>query len=85
MLDSLKYPVLKDFSLKILSLFGSTYVCESTFSLMKTIKSKERNRMLDGTLKTLLRSATTSIQPDFQALVNKFEESSLLENINNVN
>lgn len=46
---------------------------------MKTIKSKERNRMLDETLKMLLRLATTTtkIEVDFEALVKKFEENSI--------
>jgi len=41
---------LKDFALKMRSMFGNTYVCESTFSTMKQVKYKYRNRMADETL-----------------------------------
>ncbi|XP_022176350.1 general transcription factor II-I repeat domain-containing protein 2B-like [Myzus persicae] len=39
-----KYPTLRNFSLEMLSLFGSIYICESAFSTMNLIKSKSRNR-----------------------------------------
>ena len=45
-----KFPKLKDFALKMHSMFGSTYVCESTFSTMKLVKSRNRNRMANQTL-----------------------------------
>jgi len=32
------------------AIFANTYVCESTFSAMKQVHSKERNRMADETL-----------------------------------
>ena len=38
-------------------MFGKTYVCESTFSTMKEVKSKNRNRMTDETLDDSLRLA----------------------------
>jgi len=44
------FPKLKDFSLKMHSMFPNTYTCESTFSTMKQVKSKNRNRMADKTL-----------------------------------
>lgn len=63
-----KYPLLRDFGLKICSMFGSTYVCESTFSNMKHIKSKERNRLTDENLSHLLRVSSSEIDVDFTAL-----------------
>lgn len=42
---------------------------------MKTIKSKERNKLLDETLKMLLRAATTEIEIDFETLVKELENS----------
>ena len=36
-------PVLRDLSLRMLSIIGSTYICESTFSVMKRLKSNARN------------------------------------------
>jgi len=44
------FPKLKDLALKMHSMFGSTYACESTFSTMKQVKSKNRNRMADESL-----------------------------------
>jgi len=41
-------------------MFGNTYACESTFSTMKQIKSKNRSRLADETLDDSLRLASTS-------------------------
>lgn len=65
-----KYPKLRDFGKKIVSMFGSTYICESTFSSMKFIKSTHRNRLTDNHLQDLLKVATTSTRIDFDKLVN---------------
>ncbi|XP_025412100.1 general transcription factor II-I repeat domain-containing protein 2-like [Sipha flava] len=56
-----KYPILRDFALKMFSMFGTTYICECTFSNLKHIKSKERNRLTDETLGHLLRVSTIEI------------------------
>ncbi|XP_060878224.1 general transcription factor II-I repeat domain-containing protein 2-like [Metopolophium dirhodum] len=63
-----KYPILRDFASKMLSMFGTTYICECTFSNMKHIKSKERYRLTDETLGHLLRVSTTEIEVDFTKL-----------------
>ncbi|KAE9522594.1 hypothetical protein AGLY_017016 [Aphis glycines] len=63
-----KYPILRNFALKMLSMFGTTYICECTFSNLKHIKSKERNRLTDETLGHLLRVSTTEIEVDFTKL-----------------
>lgn len=41
--------------LKLYSMFGSTYICESSFSFLKLIKSKSRSRLTDEHLENLLR------------------------------
>jgi len=41
-------------------MFGNTYVCESTFSTMKQVKSKNKNRMAGETLDDSLRLATNN-------------------------
>ena len=64
-----RFPKLKDFALKMHSMFGSTYVCESTFSTMKQIKSKNRNRMVNETLENSLRLATTNVGIDVKTIV----------------
>ena len=66
-----KFPALRNFSLEILSLFGSTYICESAFSTMNLIKSKSRNRLLDSSLESCIRLATTGCSIDFENLANE--------------
>ena len=63
------FPVLRDFALRMLSMFGSTYICESTFSVMKRLKSNARNRLADETLDARLRLATTEVDVDVERLI----------------
>uniref|UniRef100_A0A8P4KHA8 General transcription factor II-I repeat domain-containing protein 2A n=1 Tax=Dicentrarchus labrax TaxID=13489 RepID=A0A8P4KHA8_DICLA len=53
---------------KILVLFGSTYVCEQTLSVMFN-KSRYRSSITDDHLSAVLRISTSDNQPDFNALV----------------
>ena len=64
-----KFPKLKKNASRIISLFGSTYVCEHMFSRMKHVKSKIRSSITDGHLEQCMRLATTSLQPDIHLLV----------------
>ena len=64
-----QFPVLRKFALKMLSMFGSTYICESTFSVMKRLKSNARNRLADETLDARLRLATTEVDVDIERLI----------------
>jgi hypothetical protein len=50
-------------------MFGSTYLCESTFSNMKFIKSHYRCSLTDESLQHFLRLGTTNITVDIPALV----------------
>ncbi|KAJ8014369.1 hypothetical protein DPEC_G00039510 [Dallia pectoralis] len=54
---------------KMLVLFGSTYICEQTFSVMKFTKSRYRSSLTDEHLSAVLRISTSGIQPDFDGLV----------------
>jgi hypothetical protein len=54
-LPSEKYPLLFDSSLRIMAMFGSTYVCEQFFSTMKINKSSLRSRLTDEHLHSVLR------------------------------
>ena len=49
-----KYLNVKRAALKILSIFGLTYVCESVFSTLKHVKSKHRSVLTDTHVKELL-------------------------------
>ena len=64
-----QFPKLRDFALRMLSMFGSTYICESTFSVMKRLKSSTRNRLGDETLDACLRLSTTNIDVDIERLL----------------
>ena len=48
-----------DFALKMQSMFGSTYVCEITFSTVKQVRCKNTNRMAGETLDDSLSLVTT--------------------------
>ena len=45
-----RFPKLKDFTLKMHSMYGNTYVCDRTFSTMKQVKYENRNLLADETL-----------------------------------
>jgi hypothetical protein len=63
------FPNLKTRAKKMFVLFGSTYICEQTFSLMKFNKSTNRSAMTDRHLEEVLRIATTETIPNFDHLV----------------
>jgi hypothetical protein len=58
------YPQLRNFGLRMSSMFGSTYSCESTFSNMKFIKSRYRCSLTDESLQHFLRLGTANITVD---------------------
>jgi hypothetical protein len=62
------YPQLREVGLRMSSMFGSTYLCESTFSNMKLIKSHYRCSLADESLH-FLRLGTTNITVNIPALV----------------
>ena len=67
------YPNLRRFGLHLLSMFGSTYLCEAAFSAMKSIKSKERNLLNQTSLEACLRLALTSVDIDTKELASKMQ------------
>lgn len=67
--SSEKYPILKNEVTKLLSMFSSTYVCESAFSNMKHIKNEYRSKLTQNNLLNLLRIALSSELVDFDLLV----------------
>ena len=66
-----RFPKLNNFALKMLSVFitTGTYVCESTFPVIKRVESKYRNRIADKTLNDCLQFATIDITIDVQTIV----------------
>ncbi|XP_071058777.1 general transcription factor II-I repeat domain-containing protein 2B-like [Pseudochaenichthys georgianus] len=63
------FPNMRRHAQKMLVLFGSTYTCEQTFSVMKFTKSRYRSSLTDEHLSAVLRISTSDIQPDFDGLV----------------
>ena len=55
--------------LALLTAFSSTYLCESAFSSIVTIKTKSRNKLLG--VKSDLRCAVSKIKPDITSIVDK--------------
>ncbi|XP_059210109.1 SCAN domain-containing protein 3-like [Centropristis striata] len=69
LLCSEEYSNLKTVALYTLTMFPSTYMCESSFSAMNAIKTHERNRLTHKNLENCLRIKVTSISPDIQKIV----------------
>ena len=70
------YSQLKKISIKFTSIFGSTYTCESLLSTNSFVKSKYRANLTSEYLSELLRTATTSLKPDFKKLTSKVQNLS---------
>uniref|UniRef100_A0A8C4UDT3 Uncharacterized protein n=1 Tax=Falco tinnunculus TaxID=100819 RepID=A0A8C4UDT3_FALTI len=70
-LPSKTYHNLGNHALKIATIFGSTYVCEQTFSRMKHLKSPIRSRLTDEHLHHLLRLAVTNMKPNIDHLISQ--------------
>lgn len=64
-----EYRWIKAVAFYVLTMFPSTYTCESSFSSMNSIKTHERNRLTHQSLENCLRIKVTSIQPDIQKIV----------------
>ena len=62
-------PVLQEMALNILTLFPSTYSCESAFSTMTMVKNKYRSTLSNEHLHQCLRLALTTFVPKFKELV----------------
>ena len=63
-------PHLRLHAARTLCMFGSTYICEQLFSVMKINKTSHRSRLTDEHLQSILRiSATQSLTPNINKLV----------------
>ena len=63
-----EFPQISRCCKKILTMFESTYVCETGFSAMTNIKSKKRNSLTDKHLENLIRASVTEYQPQFEKI-----------------
>uniref|UniRef100_A0A8C5EAW6 HAT C-terminal dimerisation domain-containing protein n=1 Tax=Gouania willdenowi TaxID=441366 RepID=A0A8C5EAW6_GOUWI len=62
------YNTLKCVSIAVLTMFGSTYSCEQSFSHLKNIKSNLRSRLTDESLNACIKLNLTKYQPDYKAI-----------------
>lgn len=70
-INNTKYPNIKKMFLKLMSLFGTTYLCESFFSRLKYLKSKHRNRLTEENLASQMRVAITKLNIDYNKIIKK--------------
>lgn len=68
-LEKEKFPLMRSHAKIMISLFGSTYICEQTFSLLTLNKSRMRTKITDSHLHDVLRISTTKFTPDLQAIL----------------
>ena len=71
---------LKENAAIMLTVFGSTYVCEQTFSRMKIVKSKIRSRLTDKHLHDILRMSVTNFNVNFDVLCKNIQQQGSRQN-----
>jgi hypothetical protein len=67
------FPELNNMALRFVCKFGSTYICEKTFSSMNYIKSKFRCSLSDAHLENLILLSNSKINPDIDKLVSEIQ------------
>ena len=68
-----KCPNLRKIPFMLNTYFASTYLCESTFSNMKLIKSKNRNVLTNDHLNDCVRLSVTSYKPNYRFLAEQMQ------------
>lgn len=59
---------LKRFAQQLITIFGSTYLCEQTFSILNYRKNKYASRLTDEHLRAILRISTTNMKANIQQI-----------------
>nr|CAI5861238.1 unnamed protein product [Callosobruchus analis] len=67
-LDKNKFPNIIDTAQQILCFFGSTYICEQTFSVVNLNKNDNRSMLTDAHLNDILRTATSKFVPKYDGV-----------------
>lgn len=70
-LSKSQYPEIVENALKLVSVFGSSYICEQAFSVMNLNKSKLRSSLTDEHLHAIMRVASSGLSPDIKELAAK--------------
>ena len=68
-LDKDRFQEIRTFAKKMLSLFGSIYLCEKTFSVMNMNKNRVRTILSDSHLPDILCIKTAAFEPDLPHLL----------------
>jgi len=68
-LPKAEFPKIIAHAQKMMAMFASSYVCEQTFSTMKLRKNSIRNRLTDEHLFSLLKVASSQLEPAFENIV----------------
>ncbi|KAI7789436.1 putative general transcription factor II-I repeat domain-containing protein 2-like [Triplophysa rosa] len=74
-LDENKFPNIKKHAQRMHVLFGSTYVCEQTYSIMNYNKAHRRSNLTNSHLSAILRISTSKITPDFDTLARRGDQA----------
>ncbi|KAK6487797.1 general mRNAion factor II-I repeat domain-containing protein 2B-like, partial [Huso huso] len=69
-----KYPAIRKHAQRMFSLFGNTYICKQTFSLMKLNKSRLRGSLSDSHLQDVLRLSVSQLRPDVEKIMRSKEQ-----------
>ncbi|XP_045504708.1 general transcription factor II-I repeat domain-containing protein 2A-like isoform X2 [Colias croceus] len=64
---------LKRFAQQFITIFGSTYTCEQTFSIVNYRKNKYASRLTDEHLRAILRIATTNMTANIQEIASQIQ------------
>lgn len=68
------YINMKKYAFGVLSIFGSTYLCEQVFSSMNYIKSKYRSRLTDESLQSCVKIKVKSYSPDIEKICSDIQK-----------
>ena len=68
------FNAMKKLSLAILTIFSSTYSCESLFSIMNNIKSDVRNRLADECGEACISLKLSNYDPGIDALSRNIQQ-----------
>ncbi|CAI6361968.1 unnamed protein product [Macrosiphum euphorbiae] len=63
-----KYSNCKQLAINLATMFGSTYICEASFSKINFLKNKYRTKLTDSHLEDTLRISCSPRVPDFKKL-----------------
>lgn len=69
-----KFSCLKNIALALLSVFGSTYLCEQVFSHMKSVLSPTRSRLTTDHSEACLQLKVTNYEPQIKKLSQEKQE-----------